>query len=246
MNVEAAKGRPSACSPSASSGDAGRILIIEDDPTMQEALRDNFEFGGSTVHVASDGRAGLKAALAQQPDLILLDIMLPGINGFDVCRRIRSEGLTIPIIMLTAKSQESDVIRGLDLGADDYVTKPFSIDVLLARVSACLRRRRQPPGAEVVFGDCRFDRAALKLFRCGREVILAPKEFRLLDYFVRNAGRVVTRQRILDGVWGEEIIVTERSVDRCVATLRNKIDPEPPHGRFIKTLRDVGYRFDLP
>ena len=183
---------------------ADKILIIEDDPTMQEALRDNFEFGGYTVHLASDGRAGLKAALAHQPDLILLDIMLPGINGFDVCRRIRGEGVTIPIIMLTAKSQESDVIRGLDLGADDYVTKPFSIDVLLARVSACLRRRRQPPGAEVVFGDCRFDRAALKLFHCGQEVILTPKEFRLLDYFVRNAGRVVTRQRILDGVWGKK------------------------------------------
>ena len=98
----------------------------------------------------------------------------------------------------------------------------------------------------MVFGDCRFDRAALKLFRRGQEVILTPKEFRLLDYFVRNAGRVVTRQRILDGVWGEEIIVMERSVDRCVATLRTKIEPESPHGRFIKTLRDVGYRFDLP
>jgi DNA-binding response OmpR family regulator len=224
----------------------GKILIIEDDPTMQEALRDNFEFGGYTVQVADDGRTGLKCVLAQAPDLILLDIMLPGINGFDLCRRVRSEGLTMPIIMLTAKSQESDVIRGLDLGADDYVTKPFSIDVLLARVSVCLRRRRQPVGTEVVFGDCRFDRAALKLFRGGQEVILTPKEFRLLDYFVRNAGRVVTRQRILDGVWGEEIIVTERSVDRCVATLRTKIEPESPHGRFIKTLRDVGYRFDLP
>lgn len=223
-----------------------KILIIEDDPTMQEALRDNFEFSGYTVQVASDGRTGLKAVLAHQPDLILLDIMLPGINGFDLCRRIRSEGRAIPIIMLTAKSQESDVVLGLNLGADDYVTKPFSIDVLLARVGACLRRRRQPPETEVVFGDCRFDRAALKLFRGGREVILTPKEFRLLDYFVRNAGRVVTRQRILDGVWGEEIIVTERSVDRCVATLRNKIEPESPHGRFIKTLRDVGYRFDLP
>lgn len=223
-----------------------RILIIEDDPTMQEALRDNFEFGGHTVHVASDGRAGLKAALALQPDLILLDIMLPGISGFDVCRRIRGEGLTIPIIMLTAKSQESDVVRGLDLGADDYVTKPFSIDVLLARANACLRRRNQPPGTVVVFGECRFDRAALKLFRAGREVILAPKELRLLDYFVRNAGRVLTRQRILDGVWGEEIIVTERSVDRCVATLRTKIEPASSHGLFIKTLRDVGYRFELP
>lgn len=225
---------------------ADKILIIEDDPTMQEALRDNFEFGGYTVHLAADGRTGLKAVLAHQPDLILLDIMLPGINGFDLCQRIRSEGLTIPIIMLTAKSQESDIVRGLNLGADDYVSKPFSIDVLLARVSACLRRRHQPPGGVVVFGDCRFDRSALKLFRHGHEVFLTPKEIRLLDYFVRNAGRVLTRQKILDGVWGEEIIVTERSVDRCVTTLRTKIEPEPPHGRFIKTLRDVGYRFDLP
>ena len=120
----------------ARSGNAGRILIIEDDPTMQEILRDNFEFSGATVQVAADGRTGLKAVLAWQPDLILLDIMLPGINGFDLCRRIRREGLTTPIIMLTAKSQESDIVLGLNLGADDYVTKPFSIEVLLARVTA--------------------------------------------------------------------------------------------------------------
>lgn len=223
-----------------------KILIIEDDPTMQEILRDNFEFGGASVHLASDGRAGLKAVMACQPDLILLDIMLPGINGFDLCRRIRGEGLTTPIIMLTAKSQESDIVLGLNLGADDYVTKPFSIEVLLARVSACLRRRSQPPGAVVGFGECRFDRSALKLFRGGQEEVLTPKELRLLDFFVRSTGRVLTRQTILDGVWGDEIIVTERSVDRCVASLRAKIDPKPPHNRFIKTLRDVGYRFDLP
>ncbi len=223
-----------------------KILIIEDDPTMQEALRDNFEFGGSTVHLAADGRAGLDSVFACQPDLILLDIMLPGINGFDLCRRIRSEGLTTPIIMLTAKSQESDVVLGLNLGADDYVTKPFSIEVLLARAGACLRRRRQPPEAVVVFGDCRFDRSALKLFRGGQEEVLTPKELRLLDFFVRNTGRVLTRQKILDGVWGDEVIVTERSVDRCVASLRTKIEPEAPHSRFIKTLREVGYRFDLP
>jgi DNA-binding response OmpR family regulator len=223
-----------------------KILIIEDDPTMREILRDNFELAGCTVHLAADGRAGLEAVFADRPDLILLDIMLPGISGFDLCRRIRGKGLTIPIIMLTAKSQEADIVLGLNLGADDYVTKPFSIEVLLARVSACLRRRHQEPGEVVVFGDCRFDRTGLKLFHQGREVILTPKELRLLDYFVRNAGRVLTRQRILDGVWGEEIIVTERSVDRCVKTLRSKIEPEPPHGRFIKTLRDIGYRFDLP
>ena len=223
-----------------------KILIIEDDPTMQEILRDNFEFGGASVNVASDGRAGLKAIMAWQPDLILLDIMLPGITGFEVCRRVRSDGLATPIIMLTAKCQESDIVVGLNLGADDYVTKPFSIDVLVARASACLRRRRQPTGAALAFGDCRFDRSALKLFREGREVILTPKELRLLDFFVRSAGRVLTRQTILDGVWGEEIIVTERSVDRCVASLRAKIEAPTPQGRFIKTLRDVGYRFDLP
>src|SRR3954463_11511757 len=223
-----------------------KILIIEDDPTMQEILRDNFEFGGATVHLAADGRAGLRAVSACQPDLILLDIMLPGINGFDLCRRIRGDGLTTPIIMLTAKSQESDIVLGLNLGADDYVTKPFSIEVLLARATGCLRRRRQPPGAVVAFGDCKFDRSALKLFRRGQEEVLTPKELRLLDFFVRNAGRVLTRQAILDGVWGDEIIVTERSVDRCVASLRAKIEPAASDGRFIKTLRDIGYRFDLP
>lgn len=223
-----------------------KLLIIEDDETMREILRDNFELAGWAVQLTADGRAGLEAVFAHQPDLILLDIMLPGISGFDLCRRIRAKAITTPIIMLTAKSQESDIVLGLNLGADDYVTKPFSIEVLLARASACLRRRHQEPGEVVVFGDCRFDRAALKLFRQGRELFLTPKELRLLDFFVRNAGRVLTRQKILDGVWGEEIIVTERSVDRCVKTLRSKIEPEAAHGCFIRTLRDVGYRFDLP
>ena len=171
--------------------------------------------------------------------------MLPRINGFDVCRRIRKEGLATPIIMLTAKSQESDIVLGLNLGADDYVAKPFSIEILLARVSACLRRHRAGSADVFEFGDCRLDTRSHKLFRQRAEVALTPKEFRLLEYFATNAGRAFTRQQILDAVWGEDLIVTERSVDRCINTLRNKVEPDPEHPRFIHTIRDVGYRFEL-
>ncbi len=230
---------------SVGSGCAGRILIIEDDPTMQRVLRDNFEFSGYTVRVAADGSQGLAELARAQPDLILLDIMLPHVSGFDVCRRIRGDGLTIPIIILTAKNQETDIVLGLNLGADDYVAKPFSIEVLMARASACLRRRKTDTTASTEFGDARLDVAAHKLFRAGAEVALTPKEFRLLEYFVRNTGRALTRSRILDEVWGDDLIVTERSVDRCVNTLRNKIEPDAERPRFIRTIRDVGYRFEV-
>ncbi len=223
----------------------GKILIVEDDPTMQRVLRDNFEFSGYVVRTASDGRKGLDAALNWKPDLILLDIMLPEINGFDLCRRLRKDGLAIPIIMLTAKNQESDIVLGLNVGADDYVTKPFSIDVVLARVNACLRRHREPTERVFEFGDCRLDLQSHKLLRKDKEIELTPKEFRLLEYFARNVGRALTRQRILDGVWGEDLIVTERSVDRCINTLRNRIESDPQHPRFVKTIRDVGYRFEV-
>lgn len=221
-----------------------KILIIEDDPTMQRVLKDNFEFSGYEVRTASDGRSGVQAVFDFTPDLILLDIMLPAVNGFDACRRIRKEGLATPIIMLTAKSQESDIVLGLNLGADDYVTKPFSLEVLLARASASLRRLRPRTGDAMTFGDCRLDSTAHKLFRRDEEVSLTPKEFRLIEYFAKNTGRALTREKILNGVWGEDLIVTERSVDRCINTLRNKIEPDPEHPRFIQTIRDVGYRFE--
>ena len=225
-------------------GSAGRIFIIEDDPTMQRVLKDNFEFSGYEVLSATDGLRGLQGVLEAKPDLIVLDIMLPGISGFDICSRIRREGLSTPIIMLTAKSQESDVVRGLNLGADDYVAKPFSIDVLLARVSACLRRRRAQQPAVFAFGENRLDARACKFFRGDREVPLTPKEFRLLDYFAQNAGRALTRETLLNRVWGDDLIVTERSVDRCINTLRNKIEADPQRPRFIRTIRDIGYRFE--
>jgi DNA-binding response OmpR family regulator len=221
-----------------------KVLIIEDDPTMQRVLKDNFEFRGYVVRVAGDGRAGIEAIKVFDPDLVILDIMLPSVNGFDVCRRVRQDGLATPIIMLTAKSQESDIVLGLNLGADDYVAKPFSIDVLLARASACLRRRQEPARSSFGFGDCELDHESHKLFRGGEEVVLTPKEFGLLQYFVRNAGRALTREKILDAVWGDDLIVTNRSVDRCINTLRNKLEPDPVRPQFIKTIRDVGYRFE--
>jgi DNA-binding response OmpR family regulator len=221
-----------------------RVLIIEDDPTMQRVLKDNFEFRGYAVQVAGDGRVGVAVVTEFEPDLIILDIMLPGVNGFDVCRRVRQDGVVTPIIMLTAKSQESDIVLGLNLGADDFVAKPFSIEVLLARAGACLRRGHEPARESFNFGDCELDHESHKLFRSGEEVALTPKEFRLLEYFVRNVGRALTRDKILNAVWGDDLIVTDRSVDRCINTLRNKVERDPEHPKFIKTIRDVGYRFE--
>ncbi len=224
---------------------AEKVLIIEDDPTLQRVLKDNFEFHGYDVRVAPDGRKGVQAVFDFKPDLILLDIMLPEVNGFDVCRRIRKEGLATPIIMLTAKSQESDIVLGLNLGADDYVPKPFSIEVLMARAQACLRRRRAAQTDVLEFGDCQLDRSAHKFFCGGQEVFLTPKEFGLLEYFASHLGRALTRTKILDDVWGDDLIVTERSVDRCFNTLRNKVELNSQRPQFICTIRDVGYRFEL-
>jgi len=220
------------------------ILIIEDDPAMLRGLKDNFTFKGYRVKTASDGESGLNEALNSKPDLILLDIMLPKINGYEICRLIRAEGLDVPIIMLTAKGQESDIILGLNLGADDYVTKPFNIHELLARVNAFLRRRRQEEVREFQFGDFTLNMDSRQLMRRGKEIILTPKEFGLLALFVKRTGCALTRDEILKHVWGYDILVTARSVDRCINTLRNKIERNPEAPVFIKTIRDVGYRFE--
>ena len=221
------------------------LLIIEDDAAMRRGLTDNFAYAGYTVRVAADGEAGLDAALDGGADLIILDIMLPKVNGYEICRRVRAEGMDAPIIMLTAKGQESDIVLGLNLGADDYVTKPFSISELLARANALLRRRRREP--EVIdFGDCRLSLASRVLSRAGREVTLTPKEYGLLAFMATRAGRALTRDEILRRVWGHGVFVTRRSVDRCVNTVRGKIEPDPCRPTFIKTIREIGYRFQLP
>lgn len=225
---------------------AETILIIEDDPTMLRVLADNFKYSGLNVRTATDGEDGLRQAIDGEPDLIVLDIMLPRINGYEVCRLVREGGLDMPIIMLTAKGQESDIVLGLNLGADDYVTKPFSIKELLARASAFLRRRRQAQTKVCQFGDCELDVESHRLSRNGTEVPLTPTEFRLLAFFTRHAGRALTRDEILRSVWGSGIRVTARSVDRCINTLRSKVEPEPDRPTFIKTIRDIGYRFETP
>ena len=220
------------------------ILIIEDDPALSRGLKDNFEAQEYQVQVARDGREGLFAAMANPPDLLLLDITLPKVNGYEICRALRAKRLQFPIIMLTAKGQEEDIIRGLELGADDYVTKPFSIRQLLARAKAFLRRRQSASATVHQFGNCKLDLTAHKLFRSGQEVGLTTKEFRLLEFFASRPGRAMTRDQILDAVWGNDIIVNDRSVDRCVTTLRAKIESDPHRPAFIQTIRDIGYRFE--
>jgi DNA-binding response OmpR family regulator len=222
------------------------VLIIEDDSSMLRGLKDNFEYKGYKVLTAADGEEGLNTALNKKPDLIILDIMLPKINGYEICRLIRKENLDMPIIMLTAKGEESDVVLGLNLGADDYVTKPFSIKELLARSASFLRRRRQSEQDIYEFADYRLDIPARKLTHKKGSIKLSPKEFRLLELFVKKAGRALTRDEILNVVWGYDCFSGPRSVDRFVTTLRNKIEPNPHDPTFIHTIREIGYKFEPP
>jgi DNA-binding response OmpR family regulator len=221
------------------------VLIVEDDAALLRGLKDNFAARGYHVRTACDGRAGLDAALVDPPDLILLDIMLPQVNGYEVCRLLREQGLEMPILMLTAKGQEEDIVRGLELGADDYVTKPFSIRQLLARAAAILRRQSHATDEPYKFGQCVLDLKSHRLLRGGDEVPLTTKEFRMLEFFAKRAGRALTRNEIMNNVWGRSVIVTSRSVDRCVTTLRGKIEPDPRRPTHVQTIRDIGYRFEL-
>ncbi len=222
----------------------GRILIVEDEPALVRGLKDAFATRGFEVLTAQDGATGLDLALDRNPDLILLDIMLPRVNGYEVCRAIRERGLEMPILMLTAKGQEEDIILGLNLGADDYIGKPFRIAELIARVNAFLRRSKAKQAEVFRFGDLELNLMAHKLFRKGREVELTPREFRLLAYLVARRGCALARNNILDAVWGHSIAVTPRSIDRCVATLRAKIEPDLQRPSYIQTIRDIGYRFE--
>ncbi len=223
---------------------AERVLIIEDDPASLRGLRDNFARKGYVVEVATDGEEGLQKTLDLRPDLVILDIMLPKVNGYEICRLVRAEGLDVPIIMLTAKGEESDIVLGLNLGADDYVTKPFSIQELLARANAALRRRHRIQDDALSFGPFTLSLSSRQLRKDGQEVELTPKEFDLLALFVKRAGCALTRDEILKVVWGYSIVVTDRSVDRCITTLRQKIETDPQSPSYIKTIRNIGYRFE--
>jgi len=224
-----------------------RILIVDDEPAIVRGLEDNLRFEGYETLAASSGEQGLARALGEAPDLVLLDVTMPGRSGWDVCRELRQRGLDVPIIMLTARGEEADRVRGLELGADDYVTKPFSLRELLARVRAVLRR----PGPrqkfeELAFGDVRVHRRGQRVTRAGREVRLTRKEYDLLVYLAGHQGDVVTRERLLDEVWGYERFPTTRTVDTHVLRLRRKIEADPDRPRFIHTVHGQGYRFVVP
>jgi DNA-binding response OmpR family regulator len=221
----------------------GRVLLVEDEAALARGLSDTLRTQGFDVQIAEDGQRGLDAALAGGIDLILLDVMLPKMNGFEICRAVRRRGIDVPIVMLTAKGHEEDVILGLNLGADDYITKPFRVGELIARARALLRRR----GSERTvrrFGPCEIDLTARKVLRDGAPIELTAREFALLAYFASRPGRALARDTILNAVWGASVFVTPRSIDRCVATLRAKVEPDPHNPIYIQTIREIGYRFE--
>ena len=221
-----------------------RILIVEDEPSIALALEDDLRRDGYETEVVSDGETAARQAIAQTFDLILLDVMLPRKDGFEVCREVRQAGVETPIVLLTAKTHEAEKVLGLESGADDYVTKPYSPRELRARIKAHLRRRGAQTPVVYRFGDAELDLARCELRRGGQVVQLSALEFKLLVAFVRGAGRLLTRQQLLDEVWGPGTHVTDRVVDNQVTNLRKKIEPEPERPRYLVALRGLGYRFD--
>jgi len=224
---------------------SARILVVEDDRAIATALEDDLRLEGYEVEVVGDGPSAIERACRSRFELMLLDVMLPGKDGFDVCRELKRRGVEITILLLTARGGESDKVMGLDLGADDYVTKPYSPKELRARVRVLLRRgvRDRPDVAR--FGDCHLDFIRGELRRAGRPVALTPLEFKLLTLFVTRPGRVLTRRVLIDEAWGRDTAITERVVDNQIANLRKKIEPSASAPRYLKSVRGIGYRFDL-
>ncbi len=231
--------------PEPSAGRKYRILIVEDEPAMVAGLRDNFEFEGYEVISADNGVSGLERALGDDPDLVVLDVMMPRMSGLDVCKQLKAKRPSLPIIMLTARGQEIDKVVGLELGADDYVTKPFSIRELMARVKAVLRRVSPQAGAAEVykFSDIEVNIRANEVRRAGETVDLSGKEFALLAYFISHPAETLSRDHLLDAVWGYENYPSTRTVDTHIVHLRQKLEPTPEEPRFILTVHGSGYKF---
>ena len=224
---------------------ATTILIIEDEPNMVAGLRDNFEYEGYKVLSASNGVEGLERALAVAPDLVLLDVMMPRMSGLEVCKQLKAKRPAVPIIMLTARGQELDKVVGLELGADDYVTKPFSIRELLARVKAVLRRS-QVVAKQVncySFGECEVDLRRCRVTRQGVPVDLSSTEFELLKYFIAHPGDIISRERLLKEVWGYGSVPSTRTVDTHIVHLRQKLENDPEQPQYFLTVHGTGYRF---
>jgi len=224
-----------------------RVLVVEDEATILQGLRDNLEFEGYEVFTASDGIAGLEQIRKHDPHLIVLDLMLPRLSGYELCRKLRAEGVNTPILMLTARGEEADRVLGLDLGADDYVTKPFSVRELMARVRALLRRTATGSGLpdELEFDDVRVNFARYEATRAGRRVELTRKEFGLLRLLAAKEGAVVTRDELLEKVWGYEAMPTTRTVDNHLASLRAKLERDAAEPRYLITVHGVGYKLVL-
>ncbi len=225
-----------------------RILVVEDERAMRTALEDVLAGEGYRVLTAADGQCGLERALGEKPDLILLDLMMPRLDGYAVCRELRKLGITIPILMLTAKGMVEDRVQGLDVGADDYLVKPFSTEELLARVRALLRRTRrqgQSP-ARLRLGDAQIDLVRQTAVRGRKPLHLTAKEFSMLRLMAETPGQPITRERFLDVVWGYTAFPTTRTVDNHIANLRSLLEPDPDQPRWIKTVHGVGYKLELP
>jgi DNA-binding response OmpR family regulator len=221
-----------------------RILIVEDEPDIALGLQLDLRDEGHEVEVAADGDEACRRAREPGWDLILLDVMLPRKDGFEVCRDLRRAKIRTPVLMLTAKAQEAEKVMGLDMGADDYVTKPFSPRELRARVRALLRRAA--PETEPVhrFGDCEVDFSRAELRRGRARMDLTAIELKMIEVFLRNQGRVVTREQVIDEVWGRDVFITDRVVDTHMVKLRRKIEEDPAEPRHIVTVRGIGYRFE--
>lgn len=222
-----------------------RVLVVEDDPAILRGLADNLAFESYEVVTASDGETAYRLIHERKPDLVILDLMLPNLSGYELCRKIRSEGLTTPIVMLTARGEETDRVLGLDLGADDYITKPFSIRELMARLRAVLRRTQpaEKPSDELRFDDVVIDFRRYEARKGGALVDMTRKEFGLLRMLAARAGEVVTRDELLNEVWGYDALPTTRTVDNHVAILRAKIETNPATPRHLLTVFGVGYRW---
>jgi DNA-binding response OmpR family regulator len=223
-----------------------KILVVEDDKAILMSFKDDLEFEGYEVAAASDGKDALKLALDGGFDLIVLDILLPGLNGFEVCKKLREAGIKTPVLMVTAaKTEEMDKVMGLELGADDYITKPVGSRELVARVKAILRRARKEdePGDVYKFGDVDVDFRSHEVFKRGKEVHLTALEFNLLRFLIGRRGQVVTREQILDEAWGQAV-VAYRTIDPHIAHLRKKIEDDPARPVHILGVRGVGYRFE--
>ena len=223
----------------------GRILVVEDEPAILRGLADNLRREQHEVFTAEDGDEGYRLVNEKRPDLVILDLMLPKLSGYEVCRKMRAEGMTMPILILTARGDEMDRVLGLDLGADDYIVKPFSVRELLARVRAHLRRVQPVRGApdQIRVGEVTVDFRSYEARRAGQPLEMTRREFQALRLLVSRPGEVVTREEILEQVWGLHVYPTTRTVDNHIAALRAKLEPDPARPRHLLTVRGVGYKW---